>query len=141
MTAALNGQHNQWSIKNNILILLPTTLRKSCIYQILPFIINRDISSIGNKVPDREFYWSVDHEFYSRLGIWNCKSAWSAEKFLRKLMLLRRNESSSEQKTVSLKGFLSSKLKSSRKNVSLQDEGSDAKFSYHILTWISCKVT
>ena len=50
-------------------MLLPNVLRRSCVYQMLPFIIRRDISPIRNKVPDREFYWSVDHEFYSRLGI------------------------------------------------------------------------
>ena len=32
ITAALNGQYNQSYIKNNTLMLLPTALRKSCIY-------------------------------------------------------------------------------------------------------------
>ena len=68
------------------------------IYQMLPFIFSRDISPIGNKVPDREFYWSANYEFYSRFGIWNCKSVWSADRFVRKLILLRKNESSLEIK-------------------------------------------
>ena len=68
------------------------------IYQMLPFIFSRDISPIGNKVPDREFYWSANYEFYSRFGIWNCKSVWPADRFVRKLILLRKNESSLEKK-------------------------------------------
>ena len=58
--------------------------------------------TIGNKFPDREFYWTIDQGFYSRLGIYNYKSVWSADKFYRKLMLLRKSESSLEQKLVSL---------------------------------------
>ena len=38
-------------------------------YQILFFIVIQDISLIVNNVPDPEFHWSVDYEFYSRLGI------------------------------------------------------------------------
>ena len=56
ITAALNVQYNQWNIKNNILMLLPTALRKLWIYQMLTFIVSRDISPIWNKVLDREFY-------------------------------------------------------------------------------------
>ena len=65
---ALNGQYNQANIKYNTLILLPTASRKLWIYKMLPFIVSQDISPIENKVPDREFYWSTDHEFYFRLG-------------------------------------------------------------------------
>ena len=85
------------------------------IYQMLPFIFSRYISPIGNKVPDREFYWSANYEFYSRFGIWNCKSVWSADRFVRKLILLGKNESSLEKKAASLKDFFSSKSKSSKK--------------------------
>ena len=28
----------------------------------LPLIVSRDISPIGSKVPDPEFYWSVDQK-------------------------------------------------------------------------------
>ena len=42
-------------------------------------------------------------------------------------MLLRKNESSLENKTISLEDF-SSELKFSKKKKSLQDEGSDTKF-------------
>ena len=56
ITAALNVQYSQWNIKNNILMLLPTALRKLWIYQMLTFIVSRDISPIWNKVLDREFY-------------------------------------------------------------------------------------
>ena len=38
------------------------------------FIVSPDTSLIGNNVTYREFYWSADHEFYTRLGIENCKS-------------------------------------------------------------------
>ena len=48
ITAALNGQYNQSNIKNNTLMLLPTALRKSWIYQILPIIVSRDILPIRN---------------------------------------------------------------------------------------------
>ena len=33
------------------------------------FIVSQDISPTGNKVPDREFYWSANYEFYSRFGV------------------------------------------------------------------------
>ena len=69
ITVSLNGQYNQANIKNNTLILIPTDLRKSWIYRMLSVIVGWDISPIRNKVPDREFYWNVDHEFHSRLGI------------------------------------------------------------------------
>ena len=48
----------------------------------------RDPPLISNKVPDLEFYWRTDHEFYISLGISNCKSVWSTDKFVRKMMLL-----------------------------------------------------
>ena len=53
ITAALNGQYNQTNVKINALVLLPNALRKSWIYQMLPFIVSRDISPIGNKDSDR----------------------------------------------------------------------------------------
>ena len=43
-------------------MLLPTALRKSWIQQMLSFIVSSDISPIGNKVPDREFYRSADQK-------------------------------------------------------------------------------
>ena len=55
ITAVLNGQYNQSNIKNSTLMLLPTVLRKSWIYQMLPFIVSWGLSPIWNKVPDREF--------------------------------------------------------------------------------------
>ena len=55
ITAVLNGQYNQSNIKNSTLMLLPTVLRKSWIYQMLPFIVSWSLSPIWNKVPDREF--------------------------------------------------------------------------------------
>ena len=62
ITAALNGQCNQSNIKNSTLVLLPTALRKWWLYQMLPLIVSRDISQIRSKVPDPEFYWSVDQK-------------------------------------------------------------------------------
>ena len=79
-------------------------------------------------------------EFYTRLGIWNCTSVWSTDKFIRKLMLLRKNESSLEKNNFTEQCF-SSKSKSSNKKESLQDEESDTKFTYQMLPWILCKVT
>ena len=79
-------------------MLLPTACKKLWICQVLHFIVSQDISPIGNKVPYREFYWNADHEFYSRLGIVKSKPVWSADKFVRKLMLLPKNESSLEKK-------------------------------------------
>ena len=64
ITVALNGK--------DALMLLSAALEKSWIYQLLPFIVSRNTLPIRNKFPDREFYLSVDHEFYSRLGIWSC---------------------------------------------------------------------
>ena len=40
---------------------------------------------------------------------------------------------------VLLKDFFLRKLKSSKKTESLQDEGSDTKFSYQMLPWFSFK--
>ena len=37
------------------LILLPTAMRRSWIYQVLLFIVSRDISPIGSKAPDPKF--------------------------------------------------------------------------------------
>ena len=100
-------------IGEDVLLLLPTALKKSWIYEALPFIVNWDTLPIGNKVSDWEFYWSADHDFYTRLGIWNCRSVWSTDKFVRKLILLRKNENSWEKKTVLLKDFFSGESKSS----------------------------
>ena len=47
ITSALNVE--------DALMLLPTALMKSWIYQVLPFNVSRDTSPIGNKVSDREF--------------------------------------------------------------------------------------
>ena len=104
----------------------------------LPFIVSRGISPVEKKVSDREFYWSADHEFHSRFysRVYNCKSVWSADKFVRKLMLLGKNESpffEKKKKNSFTEGFFSSKSKSSEKKESLQDEGSDTKFSYQVL--------
>ena len=122
-------------------MLLPTALRKSCIYQILSFIVSRDISPIRNKVLDREFCWSVNDEIYSRLKIWNCTLVWSADKFVWKLISLRKNESSLEKrKQFHWRVFFSNKSISILQE-SLQDERIDKKFSYQMLPWISCKVT
>ena len=49
-------------------------------------------------------------------------------------MLLRKNDSSLERKKrFHFKSFFSNKLKSSKKEESLQDEDSDTKFSYQML--------
>ena len=53
ITTALNGQYNQSNVKNNTLMLLPTVLRKSWLYQLLAFVVSREIF-----IPDREFYCS-----------------------------------------------------------------------------------
>ena len=66
ITALLNEKNN--------LMLLTTALEKSWIYQVLLFVVSRNTLATRNKFPDWEIYWSVDLEFYSRLGIWYCKS-------------------------------------------------------------------
>ena len=109
ITATLN--------RADALMFLLTSLGKSRIYQVLLFIISRVTLSSGNKFLDREFYWSADHEFYSRLGIWYCKLIWSGDKFVWKLILLHKSESS----------LKNNKSKSSKKMKSLQDKGSDTK--------------
>ena len=120
-------------------MLLPKPLGKLWIYQVLPFIVSQDTSSIGNKIFDRNFFWSADHGLYFRLGSWNCKSDWPADDFVRKLRLLH-NESSLEEKIVPTMVLFPGTWKSSKKKKSLQDEGSDTKFSYQRLPWTSCKV-
>ena len=50
ITGALNGE--------DVLILLPTALRKPCIYikyKVLPFIVSLDTSPFKNKAPGWEF--------------------------------------------------------------------------------------
>ena len=76
ITAALNGK--------DALILLFTVLEKLWIYQVLPFVVSRNALPII--------------KFFSRLGIWNYKPVWSADKFVWKLMLLRKSESYLEKK-------------------------------------------
>ena len=128
ITASLNGKDG--------LMLLPTALKKLWTYK-----VNRNTSLIGYKVPDQEFYWSSDHEFYTTLRIWNCKSVWSTKIPIRKPMLLCKNESSLERKQFHRRIFYSSESKSSKKKESLQDDASHTKFSYQILPCISCNVT
>ena len=41
------------------------SLGKSWICQVLPSIVSRATSPIGNKVLDREFHWSAARKFYS----------------------------------------------------------------------------
>ena len=44
VTAVLNSQYNQSNTKNNTHMVLPNALRKSWMYQMLLFIVSRDIS-------------------------------------------------------------------------------------------------
>ena len=72
-------------------MLLPIALRKSWIYQVLPFIVTRDTSPIGNKVSDQKFFWSADMNF---IPDWKSEIVYqrgSADKSVREFMLLRRN--------------------------------------------------
>ena len=88
-------------------IILALTVRRILwIYQVLSFVVSRDTSHrseimllVGN------FTGVIDgHEFYPRLGICNCKSVWSTDKFVRKLIILGKNESPLEKKkAISLK--------------------------------------
>ena len=71
----------------------------------LAFIVNRGTSLIRTKVPNREFYWSIEYEFYSRLGSWNGRSVWFADRFVKKLMLLRKIKSFLEKKNSFAEGF------------------------------------
>ena len=105
--AALNGEDTH--------MLLPTALRKCWICQVLHFIVNQDTSLIRNKVPNQEFDWGSSHGFYSRLGVWTCKSVWSVKKFVRKFMLLFKNESSLEKKSFS-KVFFFKQVEIQQKN-------------------------
>ena len=115
------------------MLLLPAIFRKSYIYQVLHLTFSLDTSSIAKKILDYEFDWAVGHEFYYGLGIRNCKSAWSADKFDKKLMLLRKNQSSLEKNFIHQKIFFSSEWKSNNKKERLQDEGSEIKISYQRL--------
>ena len=78
-TAALNWE--------DVLMLLPTALKKSWNIRSVAFHCK------SGHFTDREFYWSADHEFYTRLGIWNGRSVWSTDRFVRKFILLHKNES------------------------------------------------
>lgn len=44
-------------------------LEKIVIYKVRPFLSRSRLHQSGKKNPDQEFYWSTNHEFYSRLGI------------------------------------------------------------------------
>ena len=55
--------------REDALMLLPILLRKLWIYQVMLFIVTRDTLPIRNKFPGWEFYWSVDHGLFPRLGI------------------------------------------------------------------------
>ena len=57
IAVVLNRRYNQSRINNNTLMLSSTALRKSWICQMLPFIVSRGISPIGNKVPDQKFFF------------------------------------------------------------------------------------
>ena len=45
--------------RDDVLMLLPTALRKSQMYRLLPFIVSRDTSPTGKNTLDRKFYWSA----------------------------------------------------------------------------------
>ena len=46
------------------LMLLPTVLRKSWIYQVLPFIVSQDTSPIQTKDPDGNFIGVLIMNFF-----------------------------------------------------------------------------
>ena len=137
ITVALNGK--------DVLMLLSTVSRKSWVCQVLLFIFSWNTSPIGKKSPDREFYWSVSHEFHSWLGIWNYKLVRFAYKFVWKSMLLRQNNNNNnsnekiEKKYFTFIALFSEEWKSSQKKESLHDEGSVS--SYQMPPCISCKGT
>ena len=115
-------------------MLLPSTLKKCWIYQVLSFILSRDTSSIENKVPDWEFYWSAHHEFYTRLRIWNFRSVWSTEK----LISLSQNENSSEKKnsfneiSFSRESKCSKKKKISKMEIVIQSLAIKCYYEFHL---------
>lgn len=55
ITTVLNGE--------DVLMLLTTALEILRIFQLLPFIVSRDTSSIRNKVDDQEFNCITDDDF------------------------------------------------------------------------------
>ena len=55
ITTVLNGE--------DVLMLLTTALEILWIFQLLPFIVSRDTSSIRNKVDDQEFNCITDDDF------------------------------------------------------------------------------
>ena len=63
---------------------------KNCgVYQVLPFIVSQNTLPIRNKLPNREFYWSADHKYFPD---WESEIVnQSADKFVRKLVLLLKN--------------------------------------------------
>ena len=74
-------------------MLLSTTLRKSWIYRVCPFISIQDASLIGSKVPDREFYWSAIMKFIPE----------EESEIVNESGIQTKKESSTEKRTVSLK--------------------------------------
>ena len=59
ITTVLNG---------DVLMLLTTALEILRIFQLLPFIVSRDTSSIRNKVDDQEFNCITDDDFIPDWG-------------------------------------------------------------------------
>ena len=59
----------------DFVVLFLTALRKSRLNQVSAGTLHRS----GIKVLGPEFYWSADHEYYTRLKY--CKSVWSTYKF------------------------------------------------------------
>ena len=57
--ATLNGE--------DVLMLLRSALRKSWIYQVLPFIVSQGSSLVGSKMLGREFYWSFVQGWESKI--------------------------------------------------------------------------
>ena len=75
-TASLNME--------DALMLLPTALRKLWIYQVLPFIVSRNILPIGNKFLIGDFDGMLIINFFPDLE--SEIVVWSVDKFIRKLM-------------------------------------------------------
>ena len=79
---------------------------------IVAFVI-RDTSPVENKVPDRKCYWSANSKF---------SSVWSADKLIQNINFISLE--------CSLLFFSSKSKYNKKKESSLQDEGSNTKFSY-----------
>ena len=63
------------SDRESALMLLLTALRKSWYTKFGPFCHVVDFTN-WKKNPDQKFYWSTNHEFYSRLGIVIVNQPW-----------------------------------------------------------------